>query len=208
MNTPQLYQRAAISLVLAGFLTAPTFVQAQTDNFDSYVTVGGLTAGGWVLSQMAPGFVTTTFPVVGSGKGLRIQSEPVAAVAPAAAIWYRTTDYTNFYMAADLVSWTDKNQSFVLLARGQIVDDPGGASGYMVNYNVAQRGDTATSPRQGELEVSVLSPPFSAQQLALGEITLVPGSSYRFVFSGVGHHFTVRVYDLLDLTRPLISMEA
>lgn len=182
--------------------------QAQTDNFDSYVTIGGFTNEDWVLSEMVSGLTTTTFPAVGTGKGLRIQANPVPGFAPAVAIWYRTTEYTNFHLAADLVNWADTNQAVALLARGRIVDDPGGASSYLVNYNVTEWGDAPGSPRQGELQISVLTPPFSTVQLALAALTLDPASSYRIIFTGVGFHFRVQVYDLQDLTRPLIQMEA
>lgn len=39
-------------------------------------------------------------------------------------------------------------------------------------------------------------------------MTLDPGRPYRIVFTGVGFHFKVQVYDLLDLTKPLLQMEA
>lgn len=208
MKTYLLLPPAALSAILAALMTVPTVVRAQTDNFDSYATSTDFTAAGWVLSQMANALVTTTFPATGTGKGLRIQANPVPGQAPAVAIWHRTTEYTNFYLAVDIVDWADKNQAVALLARGFIVDDPGGASGYLVNYNVAQRGDTPTSPRQGELQISRLSPPFSAEQLAIGEFTLTPGQASRIVFTGTNFHFTVQVYDLLDLSRPLLQLEA
>ena len=208
MNTSHLVLRAALSAGLAALLTAPTTVRGQTDNFDGYTSAADFRAGGWILSEMATGLTTTTFPAVGSGKGLRFRASPVPGIAPAVAIWYRTTEYTNFYLAADVVTWADTNQAIALLARGSIVDDPGGASGYMVNYDVAEWGDTASSPRQGELQITLLSPSFSTMQLATGEVTLEPGRPYRFVFTGVDFHFKVQVYDWCDLTRPLFQMEA
>ena len=79
-------------------------VYAQSDNFDSYADTTQLTAGGWILSELGP-FVTTTFPGVGSGKGLRIQAIPYApGGAPAAGMWYQTNDYNDFYMAVDIAS--------------------------------------------------------------------------------------------------------
>lgn len=208
MKTSHLFRPAALSAMLVSSLTVPTVIWAQTDNFNSYTTLSGFTTAGWVLSQMAGASVTTTFPAVGNGKGLRFQAKPVAGQAPAVAIWYRTTEYTNFYLAVDVVDWADTNQAIALLARGSIVDDPGGASGYLVNYNVAQGGVTPTSPRQGELAISVLTAPFGVNQLAIGEVTLDPGRPYRFVFTGAGFHFKVQVYDWQDLTQPLIQLEA
>lgn len=200
--------RAAVLTVLGVQLLAAPVIRAQLDNFDGYSSPANLTAAGWILSEMAQGLTTTTLPATAFGKGLRIQANPVPGEAPAAAIWYRSTEYTNFYMAVDLVKWADTNQSIVLLARGGIGDDPGGASGYLLNYNVAQFGDTPTSPRQGELEISVLSPPFGTIQLASGRVTLVVGGAYRIVFQGVGDHFTALIFDLNDLTRPVIRLDA
>ncbi len=208
MKTYPLVPPAAFSTALAALITVPTFVQAQTDNFDSYVTSADFTAAGWVLSQMTNALVTTTFPATGTGKGLRLQANPVPGRAPAVAIWHRTTEYTNFYMAVDVVDWADKNQAVALLARGFIIDDPGGASGYIVNYNVAQWGDSPASPRQGQLQLSRLSPPFSTEQLAIAAFTLPSGQASRIVFTGTDFHFKVQVYDLLDLSKPLIEMEA
>ena len=36
--------------------------------------------------------------------------------------------------------------------------------------------------------------------------TLVPGRKYRFTFAGVGNVFSAAIYDLEDLTYPLVSM--
>jgi len=212
-KTSPLFLRVALSAALAACLTAPVVVRAQMDTFDSYTTINDLTAAGWVLSKMATGSVSTTFPAMDSGKGLHIAASPVLGQSPAVAIWYRTNEYTDFYLAADFVNWANTNQTMALLARGPVVgsvfDDPGDAVGYLAQYNVAHNGDAPTDPRQGQLWISVLYPQFTmAQQLAIGDLTLDPGRSYRFVFTGVGFHFKVQVYDLLDLTRPLLQLEA
>jgi len=208
MNTRQLNSRATLLTLLACGLTASPVLLAETDDFDNYSTTANFTAAGWVLSQMPNAVVTTTFSAAGAGKAIRVQSKPVLGEAPAVSIWYRSTEYTNFYMAVDLVGWANTNQAIALLARGDVGDDPGTSSGYLVNYDMAEYGDTPTSPRQGELQISILNPSFSTEQLALGEITLDPGKSYRMVFAGVDFHFTARIYDLLDLTTPLIQLEA
>jgi hypothetical protein len=184
----------------------PAVIRAQTDNFDSYTTVSGFTAAGWVISEMDVGYTTTTFPAVDTGKGLRMQAYPIPADAPAVGIWSRTNQYANFYMAVDIVGWADTNQAVVLLARGSLTNSPIGATGYLANYNVTEWGDAPTNARQGELQISILYPSFTTVQLAIGEFTLNPGGSYRMVFSGVGFQFKVQVYDLLDLTKPLIQM--
>ncbi|MCC6822342.1 MAG: hypothetical protein IT579_16550 [Verrucomicrobia subdivision 3 bacterium] len=208
MKTSSQFLRMALPGALAACLTVSPVVQAETDNFDSYTTLSELTGAGWILSQMAGATVTTTFPVGATGKALRVQSNPILGQSPAVAIWYRTAEYTNFYMAVDFVARADTNQGVALLARGTIGEDPGAATGYLLNYHVTAWGDTPTSPRQGELQISILHPPFSLNQLAIGELTLSPGGAYRLVFQGAGYHLTAQVYDLSDLTQPLLRMDA
>jgi hypothetical protein len=196
-------------------------VYAQSDNFDSYSNTDQLTAGGWILSELGP-FVTTTFPAVGSGKGLRIQAVPYApGGAPAAGMWYQTNDYTDFYLAVDIASWpgTDQDQAAVLFGRMTSAStstvitnqNPGDAQGVICNYDASQYGENPGNRRQGQLQINVVSTvpqPFSTTTIATSEITFVPGRSYRIIFSGVGVHFTARAYDWNDLTTPLVTIEA
>lgn len=206
MKNSCLIRQIALAALLSASLAVPFRASAETDTFDTYTDFASFTNAGWVLSQIGP--VATTFPEMATGRGLRLQALPLADRAPAVGICYRTTEYTDFYIGVDLVGWADTNQSIALLARGSIVDDPSGTSGYLLNYNVTALGDTPDSPRQGELQITVLAPDFTTEQLAIGEITFEPGRPYRIVFTGVGSHFTARVYDLFDLTKPLIQMEA
>lgn len=208
MNIRQKTLSMKLLALLAACLTACPVLQAETDDFNSYTSAANFTAAGWNLSKMPSAVVTTTFPAAGAGKALRVQTGPVSGQAPAISIWYRTTEFADFYMAVDLVGWANTNQAIALLARGSIGDDPGSSAGYMVNYDVTENGDTATSPRQGELQISILSPGFSTEQLALGEITLDPSKAYRMVFAGTAFHFTAQIYDFFDLTKPLIQLEA
>jgi hypothetical protein len=193
---------------------------AQSDNFDSYANTDQLTAGGWILSELGP-FVTTTFPAVGSGKGLRIQAIPYApASAPAAGMWYRTNDYTDFYMEVDIASWpgTDQNQAAVLFGRmtsastGTVVSDqnPGDAQGVICNYDASQYGENPGDRRQGQFQINVVSTlpqPFTTTTIAVSEMTLVPGRPYRIIFSGVGPHYMGQIYDWNDLTTPLVTIQ-
>jgi hypothetical protein len=198
-------------------LTCPYRADAQSDNFDSYSTPAQMQAAGWILSSLNPALVTTTFPAVGSGKGLRIQANPVPSTAPAVGMWYRTNDYTDFYVAIDLANWpgTDKNQAFVMFGRmtdgttGTVVPNlnPANAQGIICNYDTSQAGENPTDRRQGELQMNIVAPGFATLTLAAAEITLVPGRSYRITFQGVGIRFTAKVYDATDLTKPLVSLE-
>ena len=132
---------AAVSLLIGSEIS----VKAQSDNFDSYSTTAQLKAAGWINAYLNAGLVTTTFPPVGSGKGLRMQADPYPGAAPAANMWYQTNDYTSFYLAIDLVNWGGGNmdQAAVLFARltdattGTVILDqnPANAQGVICNYD-------------------------------------------------------------------------
>src|SRR5881394_1668952 len=92
------------NLVLAGWTSflaisaLPLQLNAQSDNFDS-----GSLSGAWTKYQFFG--QSYTFPAVGNGKGLRIQANPAPGSAPAAAGISQTNDYTDFYVAVDIVNW-------------------------------------------------------------------------------------------------------
>lgn len=206
---------AAASLLLLW----PRFAaHAQSDNFDSYSSTTDFTAAGWILSSLNPSLVTTTFPAVGAGKGLRIQANPVTGQAPAAGMWYRTNEYADFYVAVDVASWpgTDKNQAAVMFARmtdattGTVVknQNPATAQGLICNYDSSQYGENPTDRRQGQFQINLVGANFKTTTLALAEITFVPGRPYRLVFKGVGWDYTGQAYDWNDLTTPLVTIEA
>jgi hypothetical protein len=198
-------------------LGSPLPAAAQSDNFDSYSTTAQLTAAGWILSELGP-FTTTTFPTIGSGKGLRIQAIPFApASAPAAGMWYQTNDYTDFYMAVDIANWpgTDKDQAAGLFGRvteastGTVVNNqnPGSAQGVICNYDASQYGENPGNRRQGQLQINLIAAPFTTTTIATSEITFVPGRSYRIIFSGIGLHYRAQAYDWNDLTTPLVTIQ-
>jgi hypothetical protein len=192
--------------------------QAQSDDFDSYSNAADLTAAGWILSSLNPALVTTTFPTVSAGKGLRIQANPVAGQAPAVGMWYRTNQYSDFYMAVDITSWpgTDKNQAAVMFARmtdaitGAVVknQNPATAQGVICNYDASQYGESPGDRRQGQFQINLVGAGFATTTLAEADITFVPGRPYRLVFTGVGWHYTGQAYDWNDLTTPLVTIEA
>src|SRR5215472_14958412 len=78
----QLFTARPLALISAVALVIPLSGPAQSDNFDSYSSATQLGAAGWILSSLNPALVSTTFPAVGSGKGLRIQANPVPGQAP------------------------------------------------------------------------------------------------------------------------------
>jgi len=191
---------------------------AQSDNFDSYSSPADLRAAGWILSALDPSLVTTTFPTTGTGKGLRVQANPVPSQAPAVGMWYRTNAYTDFYVAVDIANWpgTDKDQAAVMFARmtdansGTVVSDqnPATAQGMICNYDTSQNGENPGDRRQGQFQINTVGADFNATTLAAADITFVPGRSYRLIFKGVGSHYTAQAYDFNDLTTPLVTIEA
>ncbi len=206
---------AAASLLLIGpQITA----QAQSDNFDSYSSAADFAAAGWILSSLNPALVSTTFPTVGAGKGLRIQANPVPSTAPAVGMWYRTNDYTDFYVSVDIASWpgTDKNQAAVMFARmtdaaaGTVVPDqnPASAQGIICNYDTSQYGENPGDRRQGQFQINIVGAGFATLTLAAADMTFEPGRAYRLIFKGTAWHYTAQAYDWNDLTTPLVTIEA
>jgi hypothetical protein len=192
-------------------------VNAQSDNFDSYSSTAQLTAAGWILSSLNPALVNTTFPAVGAGKGLRIRANPFPPDAPAVGMWYRTNDYTDFYVAVDIVSWpgSQKDQAMVMFGRmtdavsGNVETNqsPATAQGMICNYDAQQDGELPTDRLGGEFQINLVTAPFATVTLGACELTLIPGRPYRMTFSGIGTHYVGRVYDWNDLTTPLVTLE-
>jgi len=210
---------SALATALA-ILAGPSITRAQSDNFDSYSTEADMKAGGWLLSTInGLPLSSTTFPAVGTGKGMRLQANPVPGAAPAAGLWYRTNEYTDFYVSVDLADWpgTDKNQAMVLFGRmtdsasgGTVTTtmNPASIQGMICNYDASQYGENPGNRRQGQFQINRVSPGFGTLTHAVSEITLIPGRSYRITFKGVGTVLTAQVYDLFDLTKPLVTLEA
>lgn len=207
----------AVSALLVGSRAA--WAQAVfSDNFDSYSSAADFTAAGWKLSALNPALVSTTFPDTDNGKGLRLQANPIEGAAPAVGMWYRMQEYTDFYVAVDIASWpgTDKNQAVVLF--GRLTDantfdipadlNPANAQGVICNYDTSQYGENPGDRRQGQLQINKVGAGFATETLAVAEITFEPERPYRLVFKCEGYHFTAQAYDLHDLSRPLVALEA
>lgn len=218
--------RRSVAAPLAGLTSALLLLsgphaRAQgvvNDNFDSYSTAADFAAAGWILSAINPALVSTTFVPKGNGKALRLQANPVPGLAPAVGLWYRTNEYTDFYVAIDIADWpgTSKNQAFVLFARmadgpsGMVVTNlnPANARGVICNYDASQYGENPGNRRQGQFQINIVNPGFSTITLAVSEVTFEPGRSYRIIFKGVGTDLVAEAYDMHDLTRPLVRLEA
>lgn len=201
-------------------------LNAQSDNFDDGDDVG------WIRDNtIAPygGVNTYSFPSGPFGNGYRIQctsSAPLlgacGSCGTARAFVYRTNDYTDFYVAVDLVAWNNGlDQALVLLARGtgltnQLSPCPlggtcppgfGTASGYVCNWDVNQDGVTAGDFRGGQFQINTVNGE-APSTIAAAYATPVPGKVYRMVFKGVGTLLTAQLYDLEDLSAPIVTIQA
>ncbi|MEN9677830.1 MAG: hypothetical protein RIS76_3726 [Verrucomicrobiota bacterium] len=189
------------ALALLALLGGPSDALAQSDNFDS-----GTLGSQWTAYQFFP--QSYTFVPSGSGKALRIQANPVPEAAPAAAAIAQTNVYTNFYVALDVVDWAIKDQAVVLLGQWTLGGSDGlsEGTGMILNYDVAQDGENPGDRKGGQFQINSIAPGFDAATKAAADITLEPGRSYRLVFQGVGTAYTGKVYDLQDLTTPLVTL--
>lgn len=191
----------ALAAGLALFGGQPS-ANAQSDNFDS-----GALGSAWTKYEFFG--QSYTFPTSGSGQALRIVANPVPGAAPAAAAIAQTNEYTDFYVALDLVDWDEtKDQAVVLLGQWT----PGGAAGLaegtgmILNYDVLQDGENAGDRKGGQLQINAIFPGFAAATRAAANITFERGRSYRMVLQGVGTTYTGKVYDMNDLTTPLVTI--
>jgi hypothetical protein len=191
--------------MVAGLCLLALGLQAQTDNFDS----GSDAAWSKITNPNYP--ATYSFPTdVFGGKAYRLQgaapSGTLGGVNTARVIAYRTDRlYTNFYVAADIVNWdsgVNNGQVFGLVARDS--DPSSGVSDAMVfGVRINRFRDTAGS--RGQIFIYSFIRGDVGSPGAAGDCTLIPGRKYRFIFSGVSNLFFGAIYDLEDLTKPLVS---
>lgn len=209
---------AGLALLLA--MALPAAAQVLTDNFDS-----GALAPGWNVRNVVQGlggFVSNEFPTNGSGRALRIQrgSADMAAIGQpqpygtGRAWFYFTNEFTDFYVAQDIVRWDPAtNQAIVLLARANGYNDEifpgfpglGTVNGYVCNYDNLQDGDGPGDRKGGQFQINTVSSE-APSTIAAGNVTLIPGNTYRQVFKGVGTVLTGELYDMEDLTRPIVRI--
>ncbi len=212
-------------------LVTPSLMEAQTivtDNFDS----GALdtSPSGWQMRnvcQLPGGYVNDSFVSSGTGKAFRMQRGsfnaislglPDQAYGTGRAWMFRTNDYTDFYVAMDIVNWNDTtNQALVLLARSKGFDDIlnpllpipglGKVCGYVANLDNLQDGDTAGDRYGGEFQINTVTNE-APTPIAAAQVTLIVGHGYRMVFKGVGSILTAQLFDLEDLSSPIHTIVA
>ena len=113
-------------------------------------------------------------------------------------------NFTNFYVAADVVAWDDTiHQVFGVLAR-VTSPGPGTTLGYMFTYD---RGNPS-NPTGGDMDIVRLDNEVAVNLPTTGtdSIHLEPGKQYRFAFSGVGDSLTGQVYELPNTLLPVLTI--
>lgn len=143
------------------------------------------------------------------GNSYRIQSaaspDP-GTVGQGRAASLKPGNYSDFYVAADVVNWDDTiHQIFGLMAR---IGSPGAGTttGYLFTYD---RGNP-TNATAGDVDIVRLDGeiPTSLKTAGLDSIHLTPGTKYRFAFIGSGTNLTGLVYQSENTSVPVVSVTA
>lgn len=186
-----------------GFLSAADLAVAQSDNFND----GNDTSPPPAWTRYNPiGTGSWSFP---GGNTYRLQSapSPLPAVAgPGRAGSLLPINYTNFYVAADIVNWDDSiHQVAGVLGRiGSL--GAGTTTGYMFTHD---RGNP-TNSTSGDMDIVRLDgeKPTSLPTIGADSIHFNAGTSYRLEFIGMGTNFVGRVYELPDTLIPVVEITA
>jgi len=184
-------------------------LKAQTDNFDS----GSDAAWGKITSPNFPAIYSFPTDVFG-GKAYRLQgvapSGTIGGTNTARVVVYRPErTYTNFYLSVDIVGWDPNpanNQVFGLISRATNISS--GLIDAMVCGVRPNRFQDVNGSGRGQFFIYSFIGGDVGSPGASGDVTLIPGRKYRFIFSGVSNLFYGAIYDLEDLTRPLVSTTA
>ncbi len=195
--------RLSAFLLLASLLPALPFrLPAAFDDFDDG-NDDGWTRFDPLNSAGVAGPVEFSFP---NGAYRLVAPVPaVGAAGPARAFTYLAgQEYTDFYAAVDIVNWDDSiNQAFGILGRARNIG-LGQTTGYVCNYDPNQTG----SRPGGQFQMNRVTGEAEDGTIAAADIKLISGRSYRFVCIGAGATLSAHVFDLEDLTSPLVSIAA
>ncbi len=187
----------ALCCALAG---AATNLFAQTDDFDD----GNDT--GWTRYDPLAAFglrATYSFP----NGAYRIQTTYLTGMAenPGRAGTVLPDVYSNFYASVDIINWDDTlPQSFGLLARVGTVGLQT-TTGYAFTWD---RGNP-TNATAGDVDISTITgeAPDGVSVTGSDKIHFETGKTYRMVFIGRGAVLEGRVYELPDVTTPVLVVE-
>jgi hypothetical protein len=80
-------------------------------------------------------------------------------------------------------------------------------NGYICNYDAIQDGTGSGDRRGGQFQINRIDNE-AASTLATADVRLVPGKAYRMTLQGVGSRLTAKLYDLEDLTSPIVMLRA
>ena len=200
-----------LNVVLGRFLLLALLAPAcslfgQSDNFDDGDDAGWVRFNPLSVVGTSP---TYSFPSndVYHGRAYRIQSPapPVPNAGPARAFTYRTNIYGDFFAAFDVVTFdASLNQAFGLLFRASNIG-LGSTLGYVLNYDPQQ-----ASGGRGQIQINyvVNEAAPSGSTVGAANVTLDPNRRYRITLHAVGTEFTVHVYDMADLTKPVVRFQA
>ncbi len=203
MNPNRLLFSAATTLVSLTLLNIPLTGLAQTEDFND-----GDDAG-WTrfspLDIVGASSIFTFPDSDASGKAYRLQSPapPVPDAGPARSFTYREASHGDFSAAVDIVDWNnDVNQAFGVLFRATEIG-LGQTLGYVFNYDPQQ-----ASGARGQIQFNIVTGEAAAGTIGAANLSLEPGHQYRFVMRAEGTIFNADVYDLTDLTSPIVSFHA
>lgn len=196
------WRRCGAGVSLAILMLTGISVLAQSDDFNDGNDAGWTRYDPIGSHPQLPDIAT--FGVVSNAYRIRTTPSPLPeVVGPSRAGGIRRdVSYTDFYATVDLVEWDDTlQQSVGILARVREVG-LGTTDGYVLTYNF--RGKDIDITR------------FTDEDGAGGSLTLVgddklelvKGKKYRLVFFGRGTEFGARVFDLDNLSTPVLSVTA
>lgn len=182
--------------LLGLFAHSAANAQFLSDDFDD-----GDDAGWTRYEPLAPLGAGGTFSFPTGGYRLQAAPSPdPATVGPGRTGAFRSQTYTDFFVAADIVAWDDSlGQGFGVGARISNLG-LGSTDGYIFVYTPAS--DFFTIQRLDNEGLSL------ADGCTCLSLELNPANDYRFEFSGTGSQLAGRVFDLTNLSTPLVTIAA
>jgi len=189
---------ALVAVLLLAGSAASVFGQVQSDDFNDGNDAGWTRYDTIGSHPSFPEQGTWTFPA----GGYRMQAAPSpapGALGPARVGSLRSEVYSDFYISVDVLNWDETlDQSFGPFARLTDVG-LGSTKGYVMTYQARGHDIDITRVTDEAAERSV-------RDNGSGDVVLVPGKSYRFVFIGKGALLTARVYELPDIATPIVEI--
>jgi hypothetical protein len=194
-------------LALAGLLASPLYPLRgqffQSDDFNDGNDTGWTRYNPFAAIG-APNLVQWSFPN-GTYRIRTVAPSPNPSLAgPGRGGSYRPEVYTNFYVSVDIVNWDDTlPHAAGILAR---VQSPGlgTTTGYAFTWD---RGNPSSSTA-GDVDFSRITGeiPTGVNTTGSDRLHMEPGKSYRFVFIGRGPSLEGRVYELPNVSTPIVAV--